>query len=184
MGLWFNLFNLSIQSYITHLWPISKSKFNLKSDRVNLVAPASPIECLLYIPNVRAIQYKLGPERLTRFGNSNGLGLPPWYRLRYCRCRSGWKWWVLLNIYYLFSWSVSDIDLILIHIISIFLHSFELNSIRDQQVFCILEIYMFWQGYDSKQQYTPPSTPPYPGSAGLNLSALTLYLPPPSRFEA
>ena len=27
----------------THPWPSSKSKFNLKSDRVNLVAPASPI---------------------------------------------------------------------------------------------------------------------------------------------
>ena len=44
-----------------HPWPFSKSKFNLKSDRVNLVAPASPIKCLLYLPNVRAIQYKLGP---------------------------------------------------------------------------------------------------------------------------
>ena len=41
------------------------------SGRVNLVAPASPIECLLNLPNVRAIQYKLGPERLTRLGNSN-----------------------------------------------------------------------------------------------------------------
>ena len=45
---------------ITHLWPWSKSKFNLKSDRVNLVAPASSIKRLLYLPNVRAIQYKLG----------------------------------------------------------------------------------------------------------------------------
>ena len=54
-----------------HLWPLSKSKFNLKSDRVNLVAPASPIECLLYSPNVLAVQYKLGPERLIRLGNSN-----------------------------------------------------------------------------------------------------------------
>ena len=34
-------------------------KFNLKSDRVNLVALASPIECLLYLSNVWAIQYKL-----------------------------------------------------------------------------------------------------------------------------
>ena len=33
--------------YIPHLWPFSKRKFNLKSDRVNLVAPASHIECLL-----------------------------------------------------------------------------------------------------------------------------------------
>ena len=55
----------------TNLWPFSKSKFNLKSDRVNLVAPPSPIECLLYLPNVGAIQYKLGPEMLTRLGNSN-----------------------------------------------------------------------------------------------------------------
>jgi len=46
------------------------------SDRVILVAPASPIECLPYLPNVRAIQYKLGQERLTRFGNSNVLRLP------------------------------------------------------------------------------------------------------------
>ena len=61
---------------VTHLWPFSKSKFNLKSDRVILVAPASPIECLPYLPNVRAIQYKLRPERLTRLGNSNILRLP------------------------------------------------------------------------------------------------------------
>ena len=60
----------------THPWPFSKNKFNLKSDRVNLVAPTSPIECLLYLPNVRAIQYKLGPERLTRLGNQNVLRLP------------------------------------------------------------------------------------------------------------
>ena len=75
----------------THLWPFSKSKFNLKSDRVNLVAPASPIECLLHLPNVRAIQYNLGPERLTRLGNSNVLRLPVttwsgktciWYRCK------------------------------------------------------------------------------------------------------
>ena len=70
-------FSRTVQS--THLRTFSKSKFNLKSDRVNLVAPASPIECLLYLPNVRAIQYKLGPERLTRLrivGNSNVLRLP------------------------------------------------------------------------------------------------------------
>ena len=36
----------------THAWPFSKSKINLKSDRVNIVAPAIPIECLLYLPNV------------------------------------------------------------------------------------------------------------------------------------
>ena len=61
-----------------HLWPFSKSKFNLKSDSVNLVAPASPIKCLLHLPNVRAIQYKLGPEKLTQLGNSNVLRLPVW----------------------------------------------------------------------------------------------------------
>ena len=49
--------------------PFSNSKFNLKSDRVNFVTPAIPIECLLNLPNVRAMQYKLGPERLTRLGN-------------------------------------------------------------------------------------------------------------------
>ena len=62
--------------YSTHLWPFSKSKFNLKSDRVNLVAPTIPIEYLLYLPNVRRIQYKLRPERLTRLENSNVLRLP------------------------------------------------------------------------------------------------------------
>ena len=34
----------------THLWLFSKRKFNLKSDRVNLAAPASHIECLLFCP--------------------------------------------------------------------------------------------------------------------------------------
>ncbi len=51
-------------------------KFKLKSDRVNLDAPASPIQCLLYLPNVWTIQYKLGPERLTQIGNSYLLRLP------------------------------------------------------------------------------------------------------------
>ena len=40
-----------IQVTLTHFWPSRKRKFNLKSDRVNLVAPVSPIECLLYLPN-------------------------------------------------------------------------------------------------------------------------------------
>ena len=31
-----------------HLWTFSKSKLNLKSDRVNLVAPACPIQCALF----------------------------------------------------------------------------------------------------------------------------------------
>ena len=61
---------------LTHLWPFSKSKLNLNSDRVDLVAPPSPIECLLYLPKVWSIQYKLWPERLTRLGNSNVLRLP------------------------------------------------------------------------------------------------------------
>ena len=61
---------------ITHLSPCSKCKFNLKSDRVNLAAPFSPIECPLSLPNVRAIQYKLGPERQTLLENSNVLRLP------------------------------------------------------------------------------------------------------------
>ena len=59
-----------------HLRPFIKSKFNLKFNRVNLVAPASPIEWLLHLPNDRAIQYKLGPENFTRLGNSNVLRLP------------------------------------------------------------------------------------------------------------
>ena len=54
-------------------------KVNSTYDRVNLVAPASPIKCLPYLPNVWAIQYKLGPERLTRLGNSNVLRLPVFY---------------------------------------------------------------------------------------------------------
>ena len=31
-----------------HLWTLSKSKFNLIYDRVNLVASASPIQCALF----------------------------------------------------------------------------------------------------------------------------------------
>ena len=62
----------------TYLWSFNKSKFNQKSDRVNLVAPASLIKCQLYLPNVRTIQCKLGTETLTRLGNSNVLLLPVW----------------------------------------------------------------------------------------------------------
>ena len=35
--------------------------------RVNLVALASPIECLLYLPNVWVIQYKLGLDPARKF---------------------------------------------------------------------------------------------------------------------
>ena len=49
---------------------------DIMSDRVNLVAPASPIECLLHLTDVQAIQYKLGSQRLTRLGNSNVQWLP------------------------------------------------------------------------------------------------------------
>ena len=69
------IFSIPRTSHPLFLFP-GKSKYNLMSDRVNLVTPASHIECLLYLPNVRAIQYKLGPERLTRLGNSNVLRLP------------------------------------------------------------------------------------------------------------
>ena len=37
------------------------------SDRVNLAAPTSPI----YLPDVRSILYKLGPDRLTQLVNWN-----------------------------------------------------------------------------------------------------------------
>jgi len=67
--------------YITHLGAFSKSKFNLISDRVNCVAPANPIECVPYLPNIREIQYKLGLERLTRLGNSYVIRLPVIYIL-------------------------------------------------------------------------------------------------------
>jgi len=73
---WFDQYRIVVSSNDTQLWPFSKSKFSLKSNRVNLVAPASPNECLLYLPNVQSIQYKLGPERLTRIGNINVLRLP------------------------------------------------------------------------------------------------------------
>ena len=46
------------------------------SDSVNLVAQVSPIDCLLYLNNVRAIQYKLEPEKLILLENSNALRLP------------------------------------------------------------------------------------------------------------
>ena len=45
------------------------------------VWPRQPIECLLYQPKVRAIQYKQGPERLTRLVNSNVLRLPEFRHL-------------------------------------------------------------------------------------------------------
>ncbi len=65
-----------VHAVFTARRPFGKSKFNLKYNRVNHVAPASPIKCLLYLLNVRTIQFKLGPERLTRLGNLNVLRLP------------------------------------------------------------------------------------------------------------
>ena len=49
----------------THLWAFSKSKFYIKSDRVNLVAPASHIECLFYLPGdtVQTGTGKVDPTR-------------------------------------------------------------------------------------------------------------------------
>ena len=39
----------AIYSHVTHPWTFSKSKFNLKSDCINLVVPASPISvCFIY----------------------------------------------------------------------------------------------------------------------------------------
>ena len=89
----------------THLWPFSKSKFNVKSDRVNLVAPASPIKCLLYLPNGRTKQYKLGPEKLTRLGNSNVLRLPvfslfPSLSLHCKKTDGHWQRWVLTTSFF------------------------------------------------------------------------------------
>ena len=41
--------NVKVSINLTHLWPFMKSKFNLKSDRVNVVAPASPLSvCFMY----------------------------------------------------------------------------------------------------------------------------------------
>ena len=89
----------------THLWPFSKSKCNVKSDRVNLVAPASPIKCLLYLPNGRTKQYKLGPEKLTRLGNSNVLRLPvfslfPSLSLHCKKTDGHWQRWVLTTSFF------------------------------------------------------------------------------------
>jgi len=59
----------------THLWSFSKSKFNLKSDRVNLVAQRLVLlsVCFIYPMSGR---YKLGLKRLTCLGFSNLLWLP------------------------------------------------------------------------------------------------------------
>ena len=68
--------------FYTYLWPFSKSKINLKSDRINLVAPACPIECLLYPMQCQSDTVQLlRSERLTRLGNSNVLRLPVFNQL-------------------------------------------------------------------------------------------------------
>ena len=71
------------------------------SDRVNLVAAASPIERLPYLPNVWAIRYKLGQERLTRLGNSNLLWLPVSFFLSRDECASNVS---LFEVKYLKLW--------------------------------------------------------------------------------
>ena len=60
---------------LTHPWPSSKSKFNLKSDRLNLLWHQLVLlnVCFIYPMSGR---FKLGPKRLTRPGNSNVLRLP------------------------------------------------------------------------------------------------------------
>ena len=40
--------SISYLQLTPQIWPFSKSKFNLKSDRVNLVAPASTSVCFIY----------------------------------------------------------------------------------------------------------------------------------------
>ena len=55
---------LKLQNSIAHTYD-HLVKLTLKSDRANFVAAASTIEGLLHLPNVRATQYKLEPERLT-----------------------------------------------------------------------------------------------------------------------
>ena len=84
-------FNIFIIYLSRTPWPFSKSKFNLKSDCVNLLAPASSIECLLHLPNVWAIQYHLGPERLTRLGNSNEIRLPVLFNNYFCPNKINYK---------------------------------------------------------------------------------------------
>ena len=44
------LMTFQMTDFTYDLRPFRKSKFNLMPDRVNLVAPASPIECPLYFP--------------------------------------------------------------------------------------------------------------------------------------
>ena len=59
----------------------------MMSDRVYLVAPASPIKCLLYLPYARATQYKLGPERLTQLEKIK------------CTTAGRGKWFLYTSIY-------------------------------------------------------------------------------------
>ena len=67
-----NIFRTSLYIYIGQ----GEKGRLMRNLSLSMVAPASPIECLLYLPNVRAIQYKLRPEKLTRLGKSNVLRLP------------------------------------------------------------------------------------------------------------
>ena len=72
-----NLYNRNIFRTSLYIYIVQDEKCRLMRNlSLSMVAPASPIECLLYLPNVRAKQYKLGPERLTWLGNSNVLRLP------------------------------------------------------------------------------------------------------------
>ena len=70
----------------TYRWPFYKSKFNLKSYHVNLVEPASPIECLLYFPNtVQTGTGKVDPAR--KFKCTTAAREIGWRRL----CKYGWE---------------------------------------------------------------------------------------------
>ena len=71
----FSLYKFYAVVLYIYLWPFSKSKFNLKSDCVNLVALPSPIVCLPVFASFTC--WPGGTVQTgTRLGNSNVLRLP------------------------------------------------------------------------------------------------------------
>ena len=92
-----NSFSSSLKiNSIKHLWPFSKSKFNLKFNRINLVSPASPIWVPALFTQCLDDKVQTGTGKVDLLGNSNVLRLPvlwlPFFMFNWILKILNWVW--------------------------------------------------------------------------------------------
>ena len=140
----------------THLWPFSKSKFNVKSDRVNLVAPASPIKYLLYLPNGRTKQYKLGPWKVDPTRKFKCTTAPRVLFISFLVSSLQKNWWTLATLgaydqFFSGPWhKFSLISLNLLHQIFIFLY---ISLYSNFGYFMYFSLFLFFTIFSSSYSF-------------------------------